>query len=187
MGKLSGSGVGCLRFFFFFFFFGVAYALSFVRDDGLYMTPGGNAYYALVFGPCVGLAPGGRFVYLFRPGGRFGAIPTKTPVFPHQFLVSCRLSFRQFFHVFMTILQSAVFFLKIFELVWTLSVLSRELMAWSHLLWISCGEWTFAGSFCQVIVLSHLIFQIVYIDSDTIILKSRFRPSSDLPFPFLKQ
>lgn len=30
--------------------------------------------------------------YLFRPGGRLGAIPTITPHFPHQFLVSWRWS-----------------------------------------------------------------------------------------------
>jgi len=28
------------------------------------MTPGGNAYYALVYRLCVGLAPGGLFVFL---------------------------------------------------------------------------------------------------------------------------
>ena len=125
----------------FFFFFGVAFALSFARDVKLYMTPGGNANYALVCGPRVGLAPGGRFVYLFQPGGHFGAIPTKTPVFPHQFLVLCRLSFRQFFHVFMTILRSAVFFLKIFTFIWTLSVLSRRLIASA----IYCGFLAVSG------------------------------------------
>ena len=42
----------------------------------LYMTPGGNATYSLVYVPCVGLAPGDGTCYLFRPGGLFGAIPT---------------------------------------------------------------------------------------------------------------
>ena len=56
------------------FFFGAAFAWSCARDVKLYMTPGGNAGYALVLGPRVGLAPGGRSVHLFGPGGRFGVI-----------------------------------------------------------------------------------------------------------------
>ena len=124
-------------------------------------------------------------VYLFQPGGRFGAIPTKTPVLPHQFLVSCMLSFRHFFHVLRTVFASRTFFLKIFLFVCTLSILRRELIDSSHLLCISCGVCCFEGSFPQVIALSHRIFQMRYIDSETIILNRRFRPMSSLPCSFV--
>ena len=135
-------------------------------------------------GSRVGLAPGGLFFYLLRPGGRSGAIPTKTPDFPHQFLTSCRLSFRQFFQVWRTVFGSTDFFLKIFVFVLRLSILSRVFIAWSHLLWISYLVWSFVVSFPQVIALSQRIFHIRYMDSETMILKRRFRPLSGFPFGF---
>jgi len=73
---------------FFLFFFGVAVAESFVRGAASLYDTWRKCFYALVRGPCVGLAPGDGRCYLFRPSGLFGAIPTKTPVFPHQFPVS---------------------------------------------------------------------------------------------------
>ena len=124
--------------------------------------------------------------YLFQPGGRFGAIPTKTPVLPHQFLVSCRLSLRQSFHVLRTVLARIAFFLKILVLVWMLSVLSLVFMACSHLLCIFWGEWYFVGSLLHEIVLSHLIFHTMYIDSEMIILNNQLSPLLDLSFSFLK-
>ena len=42
------------------------------------------------------------------------------------------------------------------------------------------------GSLSHVMVRSHLIFHILYMDSETIILNSLLRPLSDLPFCFLK-
>jgi len=124
--------------------------------------------------------------HLFRPGGLLGAIPTKTLVLPHQFLVSCRLSLRQFFHVARTVLASIDFFLKILLLVWMLSIFKREFMAWSHLLCISCSVWVFVGSLPHVMTLSQRIFQIMYMDSETRILNRRLRPLSGVPFAFLK-
>ena len=113
--------------------------------------------------------------HLLRPGGLLGTIPTKTPVFPHQFLVSCRSSFRQFFHVLSTVFGSSIFFLKILVLVCTLSIFRRAFIACSHLLWISWAEWDFVGSLFHEMVRSHLIFQIMYMDSETIILTNRCR------------
>jgi len=75
----------------------------------LYMTPGGNSLYALVRGLCTGLTPGGGKCYLFHPGGLFCVIPTKTPVLPYQFLVSCRSSFRHLLQVLLTFVLLARF------------------------------------------------------------------------------
>ena len=47
-------------------------------------------------------------------------------------------------------------------------------------------EWNLDGSLFQAIILSHLIFQIRYMDSETMILNRRFRLVSGFPFPFLK-
>ena len=134
----------------------------------------------------MGLAPGALARYLFRPGGLLDAIPTKTPVFPHQFLVSCTSSFRQFFHVFRTIFGLMALALKILVFVRMLSIFSLTFMACSHLLCISLWEWNFSGSLFQVIALLHLIFHIGYMDSDMMILNNLFMPSSALPLPFLK-
>jgi hypothetical protein len=77
---------------------------------------------------CVGLAPGALLRYLLQSGGLLDAIPTKTPVFPHQFLVSCTLSIRQFFQVCRTIFGSTDLALKIFLFVRMLSIFSLALM-----------------------------------------------------------
>ena len=124
--------------------------------------------------------------HLFRPGGLRDAIPTKTPVFPHQFRTSCRLSLRQPSHVLRTVLASMAFFLKILVFVRTLSIRSRELTTWSHLLCISCVVCILVRSLLHLIVLSHLIFHIMYMDSDTMILKSQLFPVSGSPLSFLK-
>ena len=56
----------------------------------------------------------------------------RTPVLPHHFLVSCRSSFMQFFHIFRIFLGSNNFFLNILVFVCTLSIFSREFIAWNQ-------------------------------------------------------
>ena len=58
-------------------------------------------------------------------------------------------------------------------------------MAWSHLLWISWVEWDLVRLLFYEMVHLHLIFHIMYIDSETIILNSLLRPLSGFPFCFL--
>ena len=59
-------------------------------------------------------------------------------------------------------------------------------MACSHLLWISWVGWDFVGSLFHEMVHSHLIFHIMYMDSETIILNSLLRPLSGCPAQFAR-
>ena len=122
-----------------FFFFGVATCGllgQFIETLRLYVTPGGNALHTSLTAMWDSHRARCR-TYRFRPGGHFGSIPTKTPVLPHQFLVLCRLSRRQSFHVFRMIFGFIALDLNILLFVCTLSILRRVFIVWSHLLWIS--------------------------------------------------
>jgi hypothetical protein len=155
-------------FLFFIFFFGVALHLGQLTksDPKLAFGQGylhlaspswGNTlcttWYQLVW-------DSGPFCYLLRPGGRFGLIPTKTPVRCIQLLGRYTLSQRTSSHVSKTVLAFRAFLPYHFLSVSTRSRVSRLLIAWSHLLWISAGVCCSSRESFRVIHLSHLSFQV---------------------------
>ena len=150
--------------FFFFFFWSSREAWSFAGDVVVPIWHPEEMHLRTSRWLSVGLALGIHPDHLFRPGGLLDAIPTKTPILPHQFCTLCRLSFRNSFQVCRTMYGSIVFFLNTLGLVCTLSIRSRVFIAWSHLLWISWPEWNLAGLLLQAMARSQRSVQIMYID-----------------------
>jgi hypothetical protein len=112
----------------------------------------------------------GLEAYLFRPGGRRGLIPTKTPACFVQLFGRFILSSRISSYVFVTDWTLRAFLPYLLLSVRSLSIVSLRLITCSHLLWISCVVCCASGLSPLEMRLSHLSFQIKYADSDTRIL-----------------
>ena len=192
------------NYFFFFFFGGARDGVTLVRNStaqpislgrrGFHPTNWGRYTWGnalctrLLTQGSVGLPPSrrARRPYLFRPGGRLGVLPTKTPGCLHHSLWRLVLSVEHFAQVACTFLVFRAFlsYRKLFVSRQSICILPF-ICLYQRSRTVS-SVWWFWGSSRLAILLSHRSTHIRCIDSVISILYRRFFPASGFPFRFLK-
>ena len=121
---------------------------------------------------------------LFRPAGRPGSLPTKTPGCLHQSRWRSMLFVEHLAHVPCTSLVSSAFLSNRYLLVSRQSICILSFNFLYHRLRTARSEWSYSVS--SRILLSHRRTQIRCADSDIRILYNRFFAVSGRPFSLVK-